>query len=209
MFISLENDAGREGIRELLLDGAVVGIPTDTVWGLACLAEKLDAVGRIFEIKNRPRDATLPLFVPEPESVWDYSDRAACSEKHVSRILDKFTPGPLTLVLPVREGALGRHLLHTDGTAAFRIPDFPALRELLESLPGPLAATSLNRHRHEPLRGLRMVSRLYEPLLDAIAVHPAAPLNQRVSTVMGFHEGTPTVYREGAISTSRLQAALG
>jgi L-threonylcarbamoyladenylate synthase len=208
MFFSMEDPSGQDRARDLLLEGGVVALPTDTVWGLACLSDRRKSVERVFEIKARPRDASLPLFVARTEQIWDFADPDKFPAELAGRILDRFSPGPLTIVLPVRKGALGEHIVHSDGTAAFRIPDFTALRNLLDKLPAPLAATSLNHHGHSPIRGLRMVCREFESVLDAILVHPSPPLNQRVSTVMGFANGEITVFREGSVTATDLERAL-
>lgn len=125
---------------ELLKAGKNVAIPTETVYGLAGNAYHLEAVLQIFSIKNRPKFDPLIVHTHSIASVSEFvADFPECSK----RLLEAFSPGPLTVVLPKKEVIDD---LVTSGlpNVAVRIPNHSLTLELLKALPFPLAAPSAN-----------------------------------------------------------------
>jgi L-threonylcarbamoyladenylate synthase len=123
-----------EGIARaaaILRDGGLVAFPTDTVYGVACAASRPEAVAAIFSLKRRPAERQIPMLVGSVEEIpadeWVVEERARL-------LADRFWPGPLTLVIPSRDG---------DGSQAFRAPDHPVALALIEAA-GPLFTTSAN-----------------------------------------------------------------
>lgn len=123
-----------EGIARaavLLAEGAIVAFPTDTVYGVAVSASRPDLLGTLFALKRRPLDRRIPILVANVAQVraaeWVLDDRAR-------RLVDRFWPGPLTLVLPSVDGS---------ATQAFRAPDHPVALALIAAA-GPLFTTSAN-----------------------------------------------------------------
>src|SRR5579859_390303 len=132
-----------EGIRraaELLRGGEVVGIPTDTVYGLAALASRPEAIERVYEIKGRPADRPLVLFVADlaAAEAWVEVDARARA------CMERWWPGAVTLVLPTRPGAGPRP------TMALRIPDHALVGALLAEVGEALATTSANLSGQPP-----------------------------------------------------------
>ncbi len=125
---------------DILEAGGVVALPTETVYGLAADATNGEAVARIFEVKGRPRFNPLIVHVSDT----DMAQRIAVFDQASMLLAGGFWPGPLTLVLPLREGH-GIHPLVTAGldTVAIRMPRGFA-REVIEELGRPLAAPSAN-----------------------------------------------------------------
>jgi L-threonylcarbamoyladenylate synthase len=122
--------------------GEPVVVPTDTVYGLAAVAQDPAATARLFEIKQRPTDAALPVLVADAEQAFSLCDAVPDEAR---RLALRHWPGGLTLVLPRRPGLdldLGGV---DDGTIGVRVPDHP-VPVALAGLVGPLAATSANRH---------------------------------------------------------------
>src|SRR5579885_325333 len=129
-----------------LAQGMPIGIPTDTVYGLAVDPFRPGATDRIFAAKRRPRDVSLPLLV----SGVDQALSVSSSVPELSlELMAAYWPGPLTLVLPVRPG-LGADLGDDDLTVGVRSPDH-AVPQALCAASGPLATTSANRHGEPPL----------------------------------------------------------
>ncbi len=187
----------------LLRTGGVVAFPTETVYGLGALAWDARAVARIFEIKERP--AFDPLIVHVYDR--DVLGRVAGAVPDAAKaLMERFWPGPLTLVLPKRFSVPD---LVTAGlpTVAVRMPAHPVARALLRTIGDPIAAPSAN-----PFGGLSPTR----------AAHVAQALGQRVdmildggrtqygveSTILAF-EPRPTLLRAGAISTEEIEAAIG
>src|SRR5947209_14066119 len=129
---------------ELLQQGEIVALPTETVYGLAADALNPIAVATIFEAKDRPRFD--PLIVHLPNREW--LDRVASTPDEdrelVGALKDRFWPGPLTLVLP-KKAIVPDVVTAGLGTVALRLSSHPVLREILQKLDRPLAAPSANR----------------------------------------------------------------
>lgn len=125
----------------LLSDGQLVGLPTETVYGLAGDATSDIACARIFEAKARPRFNPLIVHLPSVEAVG----RIAVMNDTARALASAFWPGPLTLVMPLKHGH-GLSPLVTAGleTVAIRLPAHPLMRAVLAGFGGPLAAPSAN-----------------------------------------------------------------
>lgn len=126
--------AGLRQAAELLRRGEVVAFPTDTVYGLAALAANQAARERIYHIKGRDRDRPLIAMAAEPDGF----QATALVDERARWFIERWWPGPLTLVLPSRDSAE----LETLGV---RIPDHPVALALLREVGEPLATTSANR----------------------------------------------------------------
>jgi L-threonylcarbamoyladenylate synthase len=135
------NDDAIAQAATLILAGQPVAMPTETVYGLAADATNGDAVARIYEAKGRPSFNPLIVHVPDlaaAEMIGIFDDQArALAEAH--------WPGPLTLVVPLRENS-GIASLVTAGldSIGLRVPDHPAMQALLRACGRPLAAPSAN-----------------------------------------------------------------
>ena len=129
-----------------LAQGMPIGIPTDTVYGLAVDPFRPGATDRIFAAKRRPRDVSLPLLVSGVDQALSVSSSVP---ELALELMAAYWPGPLTLVLPVRPG-LGADLGDDDLTVGVRSPDH-TVPQALCAASGPLATTSANRHGEPPL----------------------------------------------------------
>jgi L-threonylcarbamoyladenylate synthase len=194
----LERD---EAVR-LLLDGAVVAVPTDTVYGVAASLAHADAVASLFLLKDRPLGVPLPVLVhalsPIQEIDVEWSERA-------QRLSEEFWPGPLTIVAPASH-ELARMLGGSVDTVGVRVPDDELLLSVLREC-GPLAVSSANTHGAEPCHSAQ------EVLLALAGERLAGVLDggerrSEVSTVVEIDETSWRVLREGAISFARIAAAL-
>src|SRR5919197_3326097 len=120
--------------------GEVVAFPTETVYGLGADALNERAVARVFAVKNRPRFDPLIVHLPDKEMVSQY---AAVVDERAVALMERFWPGPLTLVLRKRP-------LIPDGvaagldTVALRVPAHPVALALLRAVGRPVAAPSAN-----------------------------------------------------------------
>lgn len=130
---------------DALMGGEVVAVPTDTVYGLAVSAFVAGAADRLFVAKERPRDTEIAVLVSSPGDLVDLI------EGEVPGIagfwIDRFWPGPLTIVLPRRPDLAGIDLGGDGSTIGVRCPDHRLVREIAQRV-GPLATTSANRHGH-------------------------------------------------------------
>ncbi|TBX19600.1 L-threonylcarbamoyladenylate synthase [Nioella sediminis] len=133
--------AGIARAVDLLSDGQLVALPTETVYGLAGDATSDMACARIFEAKGRPRFNPLIVHLPSLDAV----ERIAILNDPARALAAAFWPGPLTMVLPLREGHSLSPLV-TAGlqTVAIRLPAHPLMRAVLDACGGPIAAPSAN-----------------------------------------------------------------
>lgn len=127
---------------EILRNGGLVAVPTETVYGLAARADNDSAVARIYEAKGRPSFNPLIVHV----SSLNEAKRIAEFSLEAERLAKEYWPGPLTLVLPKRKDAsLAEAVTAGLDTVAIRLPNHPVMRDILSSLDFPLSAPSANR----------------------------------------------------------------
>lgn len=187
----------------LLRSGGVVAFPTETVYGLGAIVWDARAVARIFEIKGRPAFDPLIVHVFDPESLG----RVAASVPDAAQaLIERFWPGPLTLVLPKRATVPG---LATAGlpSVAVRMPSHPVARALLRRVGEPLAAPSANPFGGlSPTRAAHVEGAL-GPRVDMI-LDAGRSEHGVESTIVAF-DPEPALLRPGAIPAEEIEAAIG
>lgn len=188
----------------ILSAGGLVAFPTETVYGLGGDARSDRAVARIFDAKGRPRFNPLIVHVPDLATACKY----AHFDETAQALARAFWPGPLTLVVPLREGS-GLSPLVTAGldTVAIRVPAHPVARALLSAFAGPLAAPSANPSgKVSPTRAAHVAAGL-TGRIDAILDGGPCAVGLE-STILGLGQ-TPALLRPGGIPAEALEAALG
>jgi len=187
----------------LLRAGGIVAVPTDTVYGIAADMALPDAIERLFAAKGRPPERAVAVLLA------DASQAAALGVVPAAAALlaERFWPGGLTLVLPVRPDArLPRVLSGGAPTIGVRVPDHPAPRALATAL-GPLPTTSANRSGEADARdAAEVLARLGDAL--ALVLDGGPVRGGPASTVVDCASGLPSILREGAIPGAEIAAAL-
>src|SRR5579859_4183507 len=167
-------EAGR-----LLRQGLVVVIPTDTGYGIAASLFHPDAVHRVYDIKQRDAALRLPVLIP---TAADLPLVASEVPSIAWRLIGKFWPGPLSLVLPARN-SVPRSVTGGRGTVAVRVPNGRACLQLLQFLAEPVTGTSANLSGQPgALTAADAVAQL-GATVDAVVVDDAAVVHRRASTV--------------------------
>lgn len=191
---------------EALRTGGLVVFPTETVYGLGASAFDATAVRRVFEAKGRPADN--PLIV----HLADISDLSRVTEhppEVASLLFERFSPGPLTLVLP-RSSRVPAAVSAGLPTVAVRIPSHPVARELIRLAGVPVAAPSANRSGRPSPTDLETAR---QDLGDRVAVYlDGGPCEVGLeSTVVRIAAGAASVevLREGAVTREMLSEVLG
>ncbi len=196
-------------IVEALAKGHVVGIPTETVYGLAADGMNPDAVERLAQLKGRPPSAPLVLSVRGHEAILDY----VCDWSPLARRLARrCMPGPLTLVVPcdgeasvaarlhprVRQWVVGAH-----SCVGFRVVDHPVINQIHQYLRGPIALTSANlTGKQPPTRGEEVVEQFGEALPLVLDDGPTRYGGaSTVVRVIGHHY---EILRHGAIEAAAM-----
>jgi len=190
--------------EQFLAKGELVAIPTETVYGLAGNALSEKSVLSIFETKNRPSFDPLIVHTDSLEKldglVYDFDGMA-------EELATTFWPGPLTLLLPKRDVIPD---LVTSGLdhVAVRIPNHPLTLELLRQLEFPLAAPSANPFGYiSPTQASHVEAQLGESIpyiLDGGECNVGIE-----STIVGFVDGVPTIYRLGGLSVEDIENVVG
>ena len=193
---------------EALGAGALVGIPTETVYGLGADALNPEAVARIFEAKGRPSFDPLIIHVHHGCEVEKYTAVPEGLKDLVHTLASRFWPGPLTLVLPLRPGA-GISPLVTAGlsTVAVRVPAHPLAQRLLRAFGGPLAAPSANPSgRVSPTRA----GHVLEGLTGRIAaVLDGGSCAVGLESTIVLADPAPVLLRPGGVPVEAVEALLG
>ena len=134
----------RAAAVELLRKGEIVGLPTETVYGLAADALNPIAVAKIFEAKERPRFDPLIVHLPNEEWLERVAKIDNRSRAQINKLAARFWPGPLTLVLD-RRSIVPEIVTAGLDTVAVRMSSHPVFAEIIVELGKPIAAPSANR----------------------------------------------------------------
>ncbi|WP_416464378.1 L-threonylcarbamoyladenylate synthase [Sphingomonas sp. VDB2] len=199
---------GTEALREaalLIRAGEPVAVPTETVYGLAADATDSNAVAAIYSAKGRP--SFNPLIVHVADRAM--AERLADFSPVASVLADRFWPGPLTLVLPVRSDS-GLSPLVTAGlpTVALRLPAHPAMRALIRESGCPLAAPSANRSGSiSPTCAEHVLASLGGKIRMILDEGPTSEGLE--STIVAPAEDRVRLLRPGPVTTAMLEEATG
>ncbi|MBX3508248.1 MAG: threonylcarbamoyl-AMP synthase [Parvibaculum sp.] len=190
-----------------LREGRLVAFPTETVYGLGADATNDRAVARIFEAKGRPRFNPLIVHL----SSLAEAARHCLFNADAERLARAFWPGGLTLVLPRRQDT-PLSLLVSAGldTVALRVPAHEVAQALLKAAGRPIAAPSANPSgKVSPTNATHVMEGLGSaPALAIVLDGGSCPLGLE-STVIGFPDGVPTLFRPGAVAREEIEMVLG
>lgn len=165
-----------DALAATLLSGGVVLLPTDTIYGLHCVATNEAAAARIAAMKGREEGKRFVVIAASVEQLIAYG--AA-----VPDVLRSIWPAPLTAIVP-----------HAGGTVAVRVPNLEWLRALLERT-GPLISTSANRSGEPPIREPRELAPDLQNSIDSAL--DAGPREGEPSAIVDFTGNSPRLVREG------------
>ena len=183
-----------EGIRKatnIVKEGGIVVFPTDTVYGIGCDPFKKKSVDKIYKIKNRSKTKPFPVLVHSMKEAKQIADFDLDS----MRLAEKFWPGPLTLILKLKDLNLGKSL-EIEGKIALRIPNNRCLLDLLSNckfLIGTSANISGEVSFTDP-------EECFKKIIDFDVFVDGGNLeNKGESTILEMKEGKPIIHRSGAL----------
>jgi L-threonylcarbamoyladenylate synthase len=183
--------------------GDVVAFPTETLYGLGADALDSDAVDRVFQLKGRDPANPIPVLVADRAMlVRLVSEIPPLAEKLIAR----FWPGPLTLILPARLD-IPRPLLSTDGGVGVRISSHPKAAAIVQALGRPLTATSANPTGQSPARTLQQARDYFAGAIE-IFIDGGALTSKTGSTVAEIIGDRIRIIREGEITREQLQRTI-
>ncbi|MCP4425002.1 MAG: threonylcarbamoyl-AMP synthase [Chloroflexi bacterium] len=184
-----------------LRQGRLVAFPTDTVYGVGANAFNGAAIERLYRAKQRPFTKGIPILLAD---LTDLDKVAWNAPAFARQLIERFWPGPLTLILP-RHPDLPAIISPNEGIAV-RLPDCDAARALIRAAGGAVAATSANRSGDEPARsGVEAMEKL-GGLVTAVLDDGPSP-GGTPSTILDCVGAAPRILRAGPIAISELLPA--
>lgn len=182
----------------ILQKGGVIAFPTDTVYGLGADAFNAAAVGRIYQIKNRPKRLQLPLLIADIGQLTVLADPIPEIAQLLAR---RFWPGGLTLVLP-KAVSVPAHVAPAH-TIAVRIPDHPVCMALVQRLGNPIIGTSANISGQPAALTAQEVGQQLGEKIDFIINGGKCP-GGKESTVVDVTRESPIILRQGIIPSGEI-----
>ncbi len=190
--------------QQLLTDGKLVAIPTETVYGLAANALDTNAVKAIFETKGRPAFNPLIVHIHEKKQL---SMLAKQIPENAYKLANAFWPGSLTLIL-LKQDLVPDIITAGKATVGIRMPNHPLALQLLKGLAFPLAAPSANPFTRVSPTSAKHVADYFGNRIPAILDGGTCSVGLE-STIVGFDGETPILYRKGGISIEAIEAVVG
>lgn len=187
---------------DILAIGGLVIIPTETVYGIAANAQNAKAIGRLSKIKERPKDKPFSLHIDAKEKVEYYAWGIPVS---AYKLMDKFWPGPLTLVFKSRNNSGGNE--HDKGTIGIRMPDNDIALKVIALSGVPVACPSANLPDKPAPADFKDAIKDLNGLVDFAIDAGRARLGAE-STVVDLTLEPPLVLREGAIKKEDIEAVI-
>ncbi len=179
---------------KMLREGGLVAFPTETVYGLGADATNPKALERLNQVKGRPPEKPYSLHLYSMDQVRAF---VRSVPPLAERLMQRFWPGPLTIVMPGKDGK----------SVGFRLPDHPIAHAFLHACDVPVAAPSANRSGSPPPTDAKEVMAALGDTFDCLL--DGGPTNLgRESTVVEIVDGRLEIRREGAIATEAILALI-
>lgn len=175
----------------LLKEGKLVGFPTETVYGVGCIYDSLDAYNNLNKLKRRNPDKPYTLMLGDVNDINKYANIS----KDTLEFIKKYLPGSVTFLLPVQPGL--PTYLSKDNIIGIRIPSNIEALSLLKQVNKPLLVPSLNRSGESPIKDKEEIIKLFNNELDALIVGDI--LDNIPSTIVYINNKDIKVIREGKI----------
>ncbi len=188
----------------ILSNNDVVAIPTETVYGLAGNIFSQEAILKIYKVKQRPSFNPLIVHV---DSIQKATELASSFPEKAKQLANAFWPGSLTLVLN-KSDHIPNWITADKETVGIRIPNHPVALALLKELPFPLAAPSANpSNRISPTKSSHVASYFQDSI--EMVLEGGECKNGIESTIVGFENNEPVLYRLGSIAIEDIERVIG
>lgn len=188
---------------EILNNGGIVAFPTETFYGLGVKFDMEHSLRKLYELKERPKEKPMPLIIGSKAFL---SMIAASVDEIAEPFMDKFWPGPLTLLLKAKNG-LSSYLTGNTGRVAVRIPGESAALYLAREAGFPITATSANSSGMPPAEDADAVIRYFGEEIDMV-IDGGRTAGGLPSTIVDVTEKSIRIVREGAVKRSLLEKHL-
>ena len=174
--------------------GAVLLLPTETVYGLVCRWDDENAQKRIFRIKGRNENKPFQMMLSSIEQLKNLRVNVFSNAKKLTKA---FCPGPITILIP-----------HNGAKIGYRIPDHPFFQDILSAVGEPLAATSANLSGEPVALSVSAATANLKGVVDIVVDAGVLPANVKASTVVDLTEDSFSIIRNGPITEQQIKRAL-
>lgn len=188
---------------DILMSGGIVVYPTETFYGIGAKFDSEDSLHKLYEIKQRPDNKPLPLIIG---SRYLLAHVASSINNAAASLMDRFWPGPLTLILPAKE-TLSPYITAGTHAVAVRIPGESFALRLAQYARFPITATSANPTGEPPAQDTETVADYFGDNIDLI-IDGGTAKGMLPSTIVDVRGGNLEIVREGAIKRDLLMHAL-
>ncbi|MCI1966812.1 MAG: threonylcarbamoyl-AMP synthase [Oscillospiraceae bacterium] len=204
VYLDAASDESIEAAAHIIRSGGLVGMPTETVYGLAANALDGKAVRKIFEAKGRPQDNPLIVHISKLEQILKL---VAHFPEPAKKLAEAYWPGPLTMVLEKSE-LIPDEVSTGLPTVGIRFPSHPVAQALITAAGVPIAAPSANRSGFPSTTTAEHVMRDMDGKIDAVLDGGACGVGVE-STIVTLASNPPRLLRPGGITLDQLQLVLG
>ncbi|MCF7908700.1 MAG: threonylcarbamoyl-AMP synthase [Candidatus Omnitrophica bacterium] len=170
-----------------LSEGGIVALPTETVYGLAARADNKESVDKLYALKERPRDKPFSFALGSVEEV--FKSYFSTFAPFVHRLIEKFWPGPLTLI----------YYTNDDKKVGVRVPQHETIAQILQNLGVAVCLPSANLSGQKESVTAEEVERVFDSKIDLIVDSGPCPL-AKASTILDLTEKPFKIIRQGAVS---------
>lgn len=198
--LTLEEPRALEQAASAMQHGGIIAFPTDTVYGIGASLAHPATLRRIFEVKGRERQRTLPVLLASPADLFRVTPAV---DPDLLALARHFWPGPLTIAVPALT-SLPEEVVAGDNSVGVRVPDHSVALTMASRCGGAIAATSANLSGQQPACRAEDIDPDLAEQLDLILDGGLAPCGL-ASTVVRREGATIFVVREGAVPASTIQ----
>ncbi len=190
--------------KKIVSTNGIIGLPTETVYGLAGNAFSEEAIDKIYKLKNRPSNNPLIVHI---SSVNELDKVATDIPELAYKLAHHFWPGPLTMVLK-KHPSIPYSVTSGKETVAVRVPNHPLCLKLLQSIDFPLVAPSANPFGQVSPTNAKHVANYFGKKLEFVLDGGSCEKGVE-STIIGFENDRPTLYRYGSVALEAIQEVCG
>lgn len=205
-FVRMKTEVGRDitKVKQLLENGELAVVPTETVYGLAANGLDSNAIEKIFQLKNRPKNNPLILHFSNKNDILSYVKEFP---EVLSKIADQFWPGPLTILLP-KNNKVPNIVTSGLSRVAVRVPKKKILMSLLNEINFPLAAPSANLYGKISPTTVAHVQKYFDGKISYILDGDECEAGIE-STIIGLENNKVVIYRSGSTSQELIAEQIG
>lgn len=190
------NQNQTDKLAEILRNDGIICVPTDTVFGVCARISSKRAHDNLVKIKNRPHEKLFPIMCSDEEQI----NNIALLNKNAELLIQKFMPGPITLVLK-KQPTLPEYVNNSQSTVAIRMATSKPLEDLIKKTGSPVFMSSANKSGESTCKSIAEIERVF-PTIDGIM--DGTVTFGKASTIVDCTSNTIRILREGPINVEQI-----